>query len=471
VPRIVVIGGGISGLSVAYQLVREGAATAMDVRVLEQSDRPGGNLCSERVDGFLCEGGPNGFLDNAPDTAALVKDLGLETIKSDGRARRRYIYRHGRLHEVPGSPVRFLRSPLLSWRGKLRVLCEPLVAERPAVDETIHQFAVRRLGKEAADALVDPMVSGVFGGDAAQLSLRACFPVMWALEAEHGGLFRALWARRRNRRDAGASNGSPLGRLTSFADGIETLPASLAKALGARVQMSRRVIAIARQLGEEQDARPPWRVMVEHGAPLYADQVVMAGSPSSAARLIAPLDPALASTLDEIPSAPIAVIALGYRDASIGHPLDGFGFLAPRSEGLRSLGVLWESSIFPERAPGGHFLVRVMIGGAHDPAAVRLDDDALAGIARNELQIAMGIAVPPAMTHVVRHGVGIPQYTTGHLDRLKRIDEGLGRWPGLHLTGNGYRGVSINNCITDAKAVAARVLGSDAVKNVLHTTL
>jgi oxygen-dependent protoporphyrinogen oxidase len=459
VPRVVVIGGGISGLCVAYLLVREGRGAPIDVTVLEQSDRPGGNLRSERVDGFLCEGGPNGFLDNASDTAALVKDLGLETIKSDGRARRRYIYRRGRLHEVPASPAGFLRSSLLSWRGKLRVLGEPLAAEQPAADETIHQFAARRLGKEAADALVDPMVSGVFGGDAAQLSLRACFPVVWGLEEEHGSLFRALWARRRTRRDAGASDGSPLGRLTSFADGIETLPASLAQALGARVQMSSRVIAIARQLGEKQEARPAWWVQVEHGAPLYADQVVMAGSPSSAARMIATLDPALAATLDEIPSAPIAVVALGYRDAPIGHPLDGFGFLAPRSEGLRSLGALWESSIFPERAPAGHILVRVMIGGAHDPAAVRLDDDALAAIARNELQTAMGIAAPPAMTHVVRHRAGIPQYTTGHLGRLKRIDEALGRWPGLHLTGNGYRGVSINNCITDAKAVATHVLG------------
>ncbi len=470
-PRIVVIGGGVSGLSVAYQLVREESAGAsMDVTVLEQSDRPGGHLRSERVDGFLCEGGPNGFLDNAPDTAALVKQLGLDTIKSDGRARRRYIYRRGRLHAVPGSPVDFLKSPLLTWRGKLQVLAEPLAARRPPVDETILQFAARRLGKEAADALVDPMVSGVFAGDVAQLSLRACFPLMWELEEAHGGLFRALWARRRKRRADHASIGSPLGRLTSFADGIETLPASLARALGARVRTGSRVIAIARQLGEEPAPRPCWRIQVEHGAPLEADQVVFAGSPSTAARLIDALDPALASILAQIPSAPISVVALGYAVASIEHPLDGFGFLAPRSEGLRSLGALWESSIFPDRAPGGHILVRVMIGGAHDPSAVRLDDHALAAIARNDLQIAMGISATPAMTHVVRHAVGIPQYTTGHLDRLKRIDEALGRWPGLHLTGNGYRGVSINNCIADAKSVAARVLGSAAVKNVLRTT-
>jgi oxygen-dependent protoporphyrinogen oxidase len=453
VPRVVVVGAGIAGLTVARELA---ADATIDVVVLEQAMRPGGNLRSEMLDGFLCEWGPNGFLDNAPATMALVRSLGLESAlqPSDDRARRRFIFRDGRLHLLPHSPGSFLRSGLLSGRAKLRIAAEPFARTRPEGDETVHAFAARRIGPEAADVLIDPMVSGIFGGDARRLSLRAAFPTMWELETKHGGLFRALWARRRAARASGAPMGSPLGRLTSFAGGIETLPAALAQSLGSRLRLGAPVVGLTNRPGMS----PPWRVEIEGGQGMDADHVVLAGSPAVSARLTRKLDANLGAVLADIPTAPIIVVAIGYDVLALNHPLDGFGFLVPRGEGPRILGALWDSSIYPGRAPRGQALVRVMIGGAHDPAAMELGDEEITRAVRTDLRLVMGVNTVPRFMHVIRHPAGIPQYTVGHLDRLARIADGLERLAGLHVAGNGYRGVAINNCIAEAGPLAARIL-------------
>ena len=232
---VAIVGGGIAGLSIAHAIARR----APDVRlaVLERRDRPGGNVRSEPVDGYLCEWGPDGFLDNAPATLALATTVGLErTLRpSSDAARRRFIFRHGQLIEVPVSPAAFLRTPLLSWRAKARILCEPLARRRPEGDETIFDFAARRIGAEAASAMIDAMVSGIFAGDARSLSLRACFPRMWQLETDHGGLFNALLATRKRRKKDDAM-GAPAGRLTSFDGGMEELIRALAASLGSSLQ-------------------------------------------------------------------------------------------------------------------------------------------------------------------------------------------------------------------------------------------
>ena len=426
--------------------------------MLEQADRPGGNLRSETIDGFLCEWGPNGFLDNAPETLALAAELGLTDalLPSDDRARRRFVYRNGRLHLLPTSPAAFLTSDLLSVSGKLRIAVEPFARRRPEGDETIHAFAARRIGREAADVLIDPMVSGIFAGDARRLSLRAALPKMWELETAHGGLFRALWARRRARRASDAPVGSPLGRLTSFAGGIETLTTALARELGSRLRLGARAVSVRRTSAP--GARSAWEVAVDGGPEVAADQVVLAGSPAVAARLTGGLDPELGATLAEIPSAPVVVAALGYDILALDHPLDGFGFLVPRGEGPRILGALWDSSVYPGRAPRGQALIRVMVGGARDPNVLALGDEEIVRLVRTDLQLVMGVTAVPRLVRVIRHPAGIPQYTVGHLERLERIGRALARWPGLHLAGNGYRGVAINNCIAEARPLASRVL-------------
>jgi oxygen-dependent protoporphyrinogen oxidase len=270
-----------------------------------------------------------------------------------------------------------------------------------------------------------------------------------------------MLARRRRSGSSDSGGGPRLGRLVSFADGIEALPAALARSLGARMRTRSRVTGLERIAASGGHSDGPWRVSIGRGGDLDADHVVIAGHPAMAAGLTRGFDPELGALLDAIPSAPVAVIALGYARSAVPHPLDGFGFLVPRSEGLRTLGVLWESSIFPARAPLEHVLLRVMIGGAHDPGAVALDDDTLLATASGDLQHTLGLSTSPALTYVVRHTSGIPQCTLGHPARMARIEEALGRWPGLHLTGWGYRGVSVNHCITDATGVAARIVRSD----------
>lgn len=459
-PRVVVIGAGIAGLTLAYRL-RAQLGDDCEVVVFEQSDRVGGYLRSEQRESFLIESGPNGFLDNAPDTLALVGELGLRsrlTVSHDS-ARRRFVFRDGRLHLLPGSPSAFLGSGLLSLGAKLRIAAEPFARRKPDGDETIHAFAARRLGREAADVLIDPMVSGVVAGDARQLSLRATFHKIWELEDQHGGLLRALIARRRARWATGAPVGSPLGRLTSFAGGIETLPLALAAALGDRVQTRVEALGISPAAGA---GATSWRIVVAGRDAVVADHVVLAVGPAVAGRLVGRLDQSLASRLTEIPSAPLAVVALGFDLGILGHPLDGFGFLVPRREGPRILGALWESSVFSGRAPGGQGLVRVIAGGAHDPGFLALDDHEMLRTVRRDLQTVMGVTAEPRMTRIIRHPAGIPQYTVGHLDRMAQIDAAVARLPGLHLTGHGYRGVGINHGITDASALATRLAAAIA---------
>jgi oxygen-dependent protoporphyrinogen oxidase len=473
VTRVVVAGAGIAGLAVAHELVRQ--APDAEVLVLESRDRVGGNIRSDRIDGYLCEAGPGGFLDNAPATLALVDEIGLTASLQPSRnaARRRFIFRGGRLHEVPLRPTAFLRSGLLSLGGTLRIAAEPFVRPAPAHDETIHEFASRHIGIEAADVMVGSMVSGIFAGDAHALSLRSCFPKMAAMEAAHGSLFRAMIARRRARRK-GDGVGAPSGVLRSFTGGMEQLPMALAATLGRRVRTDSRVIAISPRRGYQVGMWPRavgTRAFTVRtgGQSIEADAVVLAGPASESADLIRPFDAVLGDLLTTIPTAPLAVVCLGYDEVAVvaeRGPLDGFGFLIPRGEGPRILGALWESSIYPGRATEGKALIRVMIGGAIDPAAIDLDDAALVETVRRDLARTMDLRARPEFVRITRHRRGIPQYTVGHESRLARITGLLRPYPGLFVAGNSYRGVSINACIEGAPVVASRVI--DHLRKVAH---
>lgn len=458
--RVAIVGGGIAGLATAHALRTQ--APDAEVIVLEAGDRVGGHIRSESIDGYLCEAGPDGFLDNAPSTLAFVDELGLASrlMPSRDEARRRFIFRGGRLHEVPLSPAAFVASGLLSLPGKLRVFAEPLSARAPRHDETILAFAERHMGREAAHVLVGSMVSGIFAGDASQLSLRACFPKMHDMDAEYGSLVRAMLAKRRERRQSNGM-GAPAGRLTSFAGGMEDLVRAVAASLGAVIQTNRRVT----ELQVRQSAGP--RLVGARAFSLAtatqrieADAIVLAGPAFETAELLRSYAPAVSQQLLAIETAPLAVVCLGYDEATLASdrgPLNGFGFLVPRGEGVRILGALWETSIYGERAPDGKALIRVMIGGATDPSVVALGDGELLRIIRADLERTMGLRVEPEFVHIVRHKRGIPQYTIGHLARLDRIESGLTGAPGLFLAGNSYRGVAVNSCIDEGRKLASRV--------------
>jgi oxygen-dependent protoporphyrinogen oxidase len=450
---IAIVGGGIAGLSLGWVL-KHRFGHGQDIVVFERGARAGGNIRTDDVHGYLVEWGPNGFLDNVPETFRLVEELGLNDriVRSSDAARRRYIYRGARLHEVPTGPIAFLRSGLLSPGGKLRIAREPWAAKAPADDETIHAFATRRIGREAADALVDPMVSGVFAGNARELSLRACFAKMAEMETQYGGLFKAMISKMRERH--GKVDVGPTGKLTSFVGGTQDLIDRLATQLGSSLHLNTEVTGLA-------PAPDGWRLETSSGD-VAADAVVLAGAAGVSANLIKPFSFGIAKSLQAIRSAPLAVVALAYAQEDVERvrgPLDGFGFLVPRGEGLRLLGALWDSSVYPHRAPDGRVLIRAMIGGAHDPNAVRLSDEQMLATVEHELRLAMHLKLEPLWGRVIRHPLGIPQYTRGHLDRLAEIDRRLAAWPGLFLAGNAYRGPSINSCVADADRLADRLTG------------
>ncbi len=306
------------------------------------------------------------------------------------------------------------------------------------------------------------MVSGIFAGDASALSLRACFPRMWQLEEDHGGLFRAMFARRRPRR-RDDSVGIPSGRLTSFAGGMSDLPDALTRELGPAVHTSTPVLALCQRnpiaVGHRMLSARRYVVRTSTET-IDADAVVLSGPAAESATILQKIDPVLAILLQSIPTAPLAVVCLGYDAASVACQceLDGFGFLVPRSEGIRILGALWETSIYQNRAPANKALLRVMIGGTRDRQAASLPDDELLGIVRRDLARTMGLSAAPEFVRIIRHPRGIPQYVKGHLARVHQIDTLLQAHPGLYLAGNSYRGISINSCIAEADRVAETVL-------------
>jgi oxygen-dependent protoporphyrinogen oxidase len=451
--QVAVVGGGISGLALGFHLLHRG----VDVHVLEARERAGGNIRSDSRSGYLCEWGPNGWLDNERATARLVAALGLEAqvVRASAAASRRWIVRDGVLRALPAKPPQLLGSDILSWRGKLRLLLEwAQPARRDDADESVFDFAARRIGREAAEVLVDAMVTGVYAGDSRRLSLAGAFPRMRDMEQRYGGLFKAMRALRRERRAAGhAAGGGPMGpggTLTSFTHGMEALVQALAARLGERLHLGAACEGLSRSAST-------WRLAVAGGAGVEAEQVVLASPAWHAATLLRDLDAELANTVAAIPSAPVAVVCMGFPAAALAHVERGFGFLVPGREKLPILGTLFDSWVFPNRAGDDRVLLRAMLGGARDPGAVEATDATLVERSLSALRQLIALRAEPDMVFVVRHARGIPQYPVGHADTLRRIDAALERHPGLHLTGNSYRGIAMNACIKEAEAVAERL--------------
>jgi oxygen-dependent protoporphyrinogen oxidase len=477
--RVIVIGGGISGLAVARALKQQSITSGapLDITVLEAEPLPGGKIRTAREGGWTVERGPNGFLDSAPRTRELAVEVGLEDgiLKASDAATERSLYCRGALRSLPTSPLSFFGSDLLSLRGRARMLLEPFTRRPrdPGRDESVASFARRHLGDEAAHTLVSSMVLGVFGGDSEKLSLRSAFPKMHEMERDHGSLVRAMVskmrARRKARRRGDAEStrpggpAGPAGVLTSFRGGMSDLVEALARDLGEDLRCGSKVVSLRReghQAVSEGWELPLWKVATAGGEPeLEAEAVILAGEAFSTASLVETLDRRAARELRAIPYAPIVVVGLGYERSRVPGGGQGFGFLVPRGHGLRILGCLYDSGIFPGRAPEGRVLLRAMVGGAVDPGALELDDEAIVQLVREDLRMGMGISAPPEKVFVSRWPAGIPQYVVGHRERLDRIHDLLFRSPGIFLGGNAYRGVALNSCVTEADRLARDVLG------------
>jgi oxygen-dependent protoporphyrinogen oxidase len=463
--KVIIIGGGISGLSTAWLLraKAQAAGKELDITLLEKEARLGGKIWSIREEGYTCEWGPNGFLDSKPQTLELCSAIGVadNLHRSNDNARKRFIFSGGELHRLPEGGPSFLKSRLISWPGKLRLALEPtpFIASAPAgVDETLADFGRRRLGKEALDKLIAPMVSGIFAGDPETMSLVSCFPRIAELEREYGGLVRAMiMLAKKKKKDIAAgkvvsSAAGPGGVLTSFREGIQCLSDSLSASLGGIVRPGSPVVCV------EKGSGLAYRVRCADGSEREADLVIAASPAFAVADMLAGFAPGISAVLRQIPYSSMTVVCFGYERERIAHPLDGFGYLIPKKEGRSTLGTLWDSSMFEQRAPEGRVLLRSMMGGACFPEYIGLSDDEVVKRVRQDLQVTMGIQAEPSFVRVFRHEQAIPQYTVGHGKRLEALDGLLEKHPGLILTGNSYRGIGLNDCVAAAQRASDEAL-------------
>lgn len=442
---VIVIGGGLSGLALAWHLREAGA----DVLLLESSPRLGGAVRTLSRDGFLLETGPNGFVDREPVVRRLAARLGIEDRIRPARpeARQRFIYTRGQLREVPTSPPAFLGSDLLPLSARLRVLSEVFTArEQNPLDESLAHFGRRHFGDVATSVLLDALQSGIYAGDVEALSASAAFPQLMELEREHRSVLLGLARAQRTRKE---DTPPPEGALCSFEGGLQTLVDALGASLGEAARTSAYVEALT-------PSGDGWRVLARDNGRLverHARHVVLAVPAFAAARLLRPLDLELARTLEGIAYAPLAVVHLGF-EAGATPPPEGLGFLVPSAEGHELLAALHVSNLFPWRAEGGRVLYTCMLGGAHRPELAMLPEEDLLTLAREELHALAGVSAWPCLTEVVRWPRAIPQYTVGHEERMARLDAAVARWPGLTLGGNAYHGVGMTDCVRNAARLA-----------------
>jgi len=462
--KLLVIGGGVSGLAAAHHAVEAAGErdVALDLPLLEARDRLGGTIGTERVDGFTIESGPDSFLSEKPWALALCRRLGVEhrLIRTDDRFRKTFVWHGGHLHALPDgfqllAPTRFapfVTSRLFSWPGKLRMALDLIKPRGTGDDESLGAFVRRRLGAEALERVAQPLVAGIYTADPDELSLAATMPRSRELERDERSLILGMWRAARRTPQAGTS-GARWSLFVTFKDGMSELTETLAERLppGAAV-LEQRVTGITRHAAR-------WRVATSDGTTIVADALIVAVEAHAAARLLRYVDPQLAALLGEIPYASSATVSLGYRRADVPHPLDGFGFVVPRAEGRAILACTFSSVKYAGRAPEGYVLLRCFLGGATNAAMLEGDDATLLARAREDLRAALGVTAEPVLTRVGRHPASMPQYHLGHLARVDAIKRRLDALPGLVLAGGAYRGVGIADCVRSGEAAAERALG------------
>jgi protoporphyrinogen/coproporphyrinogen III oxidase len=453
VPTLVV-GAGISGLVCAYALRKAG----VNAQVIESGATPGGVIRSERRDGYLLEFGPQSF--NA--TSALLnlcRELHIDDQLLPAPANApRYVLVKGSLQPVPLSPPAFIASSLFGSLTKMRVLRDILGRSTPPQrDESVAAFTRRKFSRELLDKLVGPFVSGIYAGDPDKLSLRSAFPQLYEAEKSAGSVIRGLLFSARKR---SASAEKPT--LQTFREGNQMLIHALAANLGSYLRCG--VTAQRIRLTMPSSGTPTFEITVTANGPeevLTTNCLIIATPAQQAATLLRDVDLQFGSALSAIAYAPVAVVSLGYPKSGIHHSLEGFGFLVPRSSGLRILGTVWNSSLFPNRAPDGHVLLTSFVGGATDPSAISLPESEIVSIVHRELASVLGISQPPSFSHVLAWQRAIPQYNLGHIQLMGRLDQMQRKYPAIRLIGNYLGGPALGACVEQALTVAQEAIKKD----------
>ncbi len=460
--HIVIVGGGIAGLSAAWRLqnLRDESGVSYRISLYEADQHVGGKLRTEHTDGLTIEAGPDSFLSYKPAGIRLAKELGIEDriIGTRDTGGGTFILRDGQLEPLPEGitmmvPTKLrplLRSRLLSTRAKLRMAAEYFVPPREDdADESIGSFISRRLGREAFTHMAQPLLSGIFAGDADQLSLASTFPRLRDIERNHGGLVRGMLHQRRTAAKSDAP-AAPYPPFVSFADGMGELADALEERLtGVDVHAGVAVENISRD-------GAGYRLQIRNGEPVSADAVLMATPAYATAGMIDLMDGQLSALLRRIPYVSSATIALGYRVEDVAGLQSGRGFVIPHVEDRELTAVTWVSNKFEGRAPEGMALLRTFVGRAGREDAVNLADDALLELVQRDLREILGITAKPVVSRINRSHRAMPQYVLGHQDRLRQIDSCLVRFPGLEFLGASYHGVGIPDCIDSGDQAARR---------------
>lgn len=514
--RVVIIGGGISGLSAAHRTLElgDGSGQALDLTLLEASARVGGIVRTHERDGFLIETGPDSFISEKPAGLELARRLGLESnlIETNQNYRRSFVVRDGKLRPVPPgfhllAPAEmwsFIKSDIFSWRGKLRMamdLALPRGTTNGAVDESLADFVRRRLGREALERMAQPMIGGIYTADPEKLSLRATMPRFLEMEREHRSLIRALRKQSRSRivREGASAasskgidptvsegsdrigsgsehlrhtSGARYSLFLSFDRGMQVFTDKLAERIsnfksqitdgarpGSSIQLNTAVESIALERKSKPDeAQPTWQIRTTDGETLVADALCLALPAHTSARLLRNVDSQLAAELDCIPYASSATLNLAYRRDDIAHPLDGFGFVVPFIENRSIIACTFSSVKFAGRAPEGFVLLRAFIGGALQPEMFELTESELLARVRDDLRDLLGINAAPLFTELQRWEGSMPQYHVGHLDRVRRINERVASLPQFALASNAFSGPGLPDCIRSGEAAAEALL-------------
>ena len=468
IPHVLIVGGGISGLATAYYLQKQARATGLPLRftVLESSQVLGGKITTERVDGFVIEGGPDSFLAQKPWAEELCRELGLgdELIGTNDAQRAVFILRRGRLVSLPQGmnlivPTRLeplLRSPLLSWPGKLRMALEPLVPARTDEgDESIGSFVRRRFGREAMEVLAEPLMCGIHAGAPEDLSLDATFARFRDMERKHGSLTRGMRRAPAGPTLAASAGGErPRSAFLSLRGGVGRLIEALVPALvDGRVETGVAVSTIRRCAQE-------YQVSTSTGGSYTADAVVLATPAYVSAGIVRDFAPSLADSLNCIRYVSSGTVSLAFRRDEVRHPLNGFGFVVPRSERRRIFGCTWNSSKLAGRAPEGNVLLRAFVGGAGREEVLERPDEELVALVHAELRGIMGLEAVPVLTRVYRWHQANPQYQVGHLQRVREIHAQAEQNTGMYLTGSAFEGVGIPDCVRQAQATATKIIAA-----------
>lgn len=482
--QVVIIGGGIAGLATAYYLQTRGQANVR-YTLLESAPVLGGKIVSAREKGFVIEGGPDSFITQKTNALELCRELGLasDLVGTNDAARKIFVWSRGKLHPMPEGvmliiPTKltpFLKSPLISWRGKLRMGMEVFVpTKRDNSDESLANFVRRRLGAEALDKIAEPMIAGIYVADAESLSLQSTFPRFPDMEKKYGTLLGGILAQKRaaaqtrgetTSRPGGNSSSKPtVSMFMTLRHGVQELTeAMVAKCDARELRVRQRVVSVQQDGGA-------YSITMDDGAVLEADAVVFATPSYVTADLVRGMDSELAAQLAEIRYVSTATVSFGYRRADIAHPLSGFGFVVPRSEKRKILACTWSSTKFNDRAPDEHVLIRTFIGGAHNEALAEQEQATLIQAAREELRAMMAIDAEPVITRVYRWHKANPQYQVGHQARVAAIEQRAARHAGLYLVGSAYHGVGIPDCIADGARVTQTIL-SNTVEQIPNISL